>query len=86
MTYDFNCIKNASIYAIILNLILPILAKPFATKEEIKPPNGADKLSFKSQIMHMLVHHAQVPITSSIIIVLIVSLSITLAYTFKIIQ
>ena len=71
---------------IVINLILPILAKPFATQEEIKPPNGAANLSFKGQIMHMLVHHAQVPLTSSLIIVLIVSLSIILGYRFKIIQ
>tara|TARA_B100000003_G_scaffold190399_1_gene188422 strand:- start:1638 stop:1901 length:264 start_codon:yes stop_codon:yes gene_type:complete len=63
---------------IVINLILPILAKPFATQEEIKPPNGAANLSFKGQIMHMLVHHAQVPLTSSIIIAVIVGLSITL--------
>jgi hypothetical protein len=63
---------------IVINLILPIMAKPFATQEEIKPPNGAANLSFKGQIMHMLVHHAQVPLTSSIIIAVIVGLSITL--------
>ena len=86
MKSGFSCVLNACIYAVALNLVLPMIAKPFATKDEIKPPNGADKLSFKSQIMHMLVHHAQVPLTSSLIIVLIVSLSITLGYRFKIIQ
>ena len=64
--------------AILLNLILPFVLEPFATKEEIKPPNGASNLSFKSQLMHMLVHHGQVPLTSSIIVALIVFLSITL--------
>ena len=78
-------IKTALI-AVALNVVLSYALSPFATKEEIKPPNGASELSFKSQIMHMLVHHAQVPITSSIIIVLIVGLSITLGYRFKIIQ
>ena len=66
------------VVAIVINLILPIMAKPFATQQEIKPPNGAANLSFKSQIMHMLVHHAQVPLTSSIIISVIVGLSIIL--------
>ena len=86
MKSGVGCVLNACIYAVVLNLVLPMIAKPFATKAEIKPPNGADKLSFKSQLMHMLVHHAQVPLTSSLIIVLIVSLSITLGYRFKIIQ
>ena len=86
MKSGIGCILNACIYAVVLNLVLPMVVKPFATPEEIKPPNGADKLSFKSQIMHMLVHHAQVPLTSSLIIVLIVSLSMVLSYRFKIIQ
>jgi hypothetical protein len=86
MKSGFSCVLNACIYAVVLNLVLPMIAKPFATKDEIKPPNGADKLPFKSQLMHMLVHHAQVPLTSSLIIVLIVSLSIILGYRFKIIQ
>ena len=86
MKSGYSCVLNTCIYAVVLNLVLPIVAKPFATKDEIKPPNGADKLSFKSQVMHMLVHHAQVPLTSSLIIVLIVSLSIILGYRFKIIQ
>ena len=65
------------IVAIILNLVLPLVAKPFATPEEIKPPNGASELSFKSQVMHMLVHHNQVPLTSSIIIAAIVLISVS---------
>ena len=64
------------IVAIILNLVLPFVAAPFATPEEIKPPNGASELSFKSQVMHMLVHHNQVPLTSSIIIAAIVLISV----------
>ena len=65
------------IIAVILNLVLPLVASPFATSEEIKPPDGAGNLSFKSQIMHMLVHHNQVPLTSSIIIAAIVFISIS---------
>jgi len=83
----YSCVLNTCIYAVILNIVLPMATKPFATPEEIKPPNGdASKLPFKSQLMHMLVHHAQVPLTSSLIIVLIVSLSMVLGYRFKIIQ
>ena len=50
-----------------------------ATPEQIKPPNGADKLSFLDQLMHMFVHHAQVPVSSSVIVGLIVTLSIILS-------
>ena len=86
MKSGYSCVINAVIYAIVLNLLLPLIAKRFATKEEIKPSKGAQNLSFKSQIMHMLVHHSQVPVTSSIIISVIVVVSITLGYNFKIIQ
>tara|TARA_X000001036_G_scaffold252218_1_gene234785 strand:+ start:999 stop:1253 length:255 start_codon:yes stop_codon:yes gene_type:complete len=65
--------------SIAINLILPFAAKPLATEEQIKPPNGADRLSFLDQIMHMFVHHAQVPITSSLIVAIIVGLSLTLS-------
>ena len=63
---------------IVINLVLPKIVMPFATKEEIKPPNGAENLSFKEQLMHMLVHHGQVPLTSSIIIAVIIFVSITI--------
>lgn len=64
--------------AVAINLILPMLLRPFATPSEIKPPNGASKLGFKSQLMHMFVHHAQVPVSSSAIIAIIVALSLTI--------
>mgnify|MGYP004193197259 CR=1 FL=1 len=66
------------VVGVIVNLVLPALVKPFATAEQIKPPNGAENLPFKSQLMHMFVHHAQVPVSSSIIIAVIVSLSVVL--------
>lgn len=62
--------------AILINIILPQILMPYATDEEIKPPNGAANLPFKEQLMHMFVHHAQVPLTSSIIVAIIVTLSI----------
>ena len=49
-----------------------------ATPDEIKPPNGAQKLDIKSQIMHMFVHHNQVLLSSSLIIVIVVGLSVYL--------
>ncbi len=69
----------AALIGIILNIVLSYVLSPFATKEEIKPPNGAAHLSFKEQIMHMLVHHKQVMVTSSLIVALLVGLSTFLA-------
>ena len=74
---NFNSILLYSILVgIVVNLLLPKLLMPLATKDEIKPPNGAAKLSFKEQLMHMFVHHAQVPLTSSIIVAIIVTVSV----------
>ena len=69
----------AAVLGILLNIVLSYSFYPFATKNEIKPPNGADKLSFKSQIIHMLVHHKQVILTSSLIVGLLVGISTFLA-------
>tara|TARA_X000001036_G_C20687562_1_gene808245 strand:+ start:2090 stop:2341 length:252 start_codon:yes stop_codon:yes gene_type:complete len=66
----------AVIVGVVINLILPAFLHPFATDEQIKPPNGAVSLSFIDQLMHMFVHHAQVPLTSSIIVAIIVGLSV----------
>ena len=71
-------IVSSVIVSVIINLVLPHMVKPFATKEQIKPPKGAHNLPFFDQIMHMMVHHAQVPLTSSIIIAVIVGLSVYL--------
>ena len=69
--------------AVIINLLLPMIMKPFATEEEIKPSSGASNLSMKGQIMHMLVHHAQVPISSSIVVAVIVIVSVSLCMCCK---
>ena len=60
MKVETNCILNAIVIGVVLNLVLPVLLKPFATEEEKKPPNGAASLSPKGQFMHMMVHHNQV--------------------------
>ena len=77
-------ILKACVVGIILNLVLPFILKPFATPQEIKPPNGAASLSYKGQFMHMMVHHNQVPFMSSLIIALIVGLSVFFALLVKI--
>ena len=45
--------------------------------------NGASNLDMKQQLVHMLVHHGQVPVSSSIIIATIVGLSVFLAGKIK---
>lgn len=63
---------------VLLNVVLPQLVKPMASEEEINPPDGAANLPLKSQLVHMLVHHAQVPVSSSLIIAVIVALSVVI--------
>ena len=82
MDHCYLCIVYAIIISILLNIILPMILVPYATPEEIKPPLGANSLSLKSQFMHMMVHHNQVPFMSSIIVGLIVGLSVWLSYKF----
>lgn len=72
---------KAAIIAILINIMLPLILTPLATPHEIKPPNGAASLCYKCQFMHMMVHHNQVKITSSVIIGLIVYLSVLLSKT-----
>jgi len=66
-----------------INLVLPQIVKPMASPEEIKPPTGnAADLNMKQQLVHMMVHHSQVPISSSIIVGAIVGLSVYLSKKF----
>ena len=81
MNFD---LKNPVIFGVLLNIVLPLVLKPFATEEEIKPPNGAASLSLKGQFMHMMVHHNQVPLMSSVIIAIIVGLSVYLGNNYKV--
>lgn len=69
----------SSIIGVILNIVLAYVLFPFATPEQIKPPNGAQNLPFMSQFMHMIVHHKQVLFTSSLIVAIVVGLSVVLA-------
>jgi len=67
-----------------INLVLPKIVTPFATPDEIKPPTGnAKDLNMKQQLVHMLVHHGQVPVSSSLIVGTIVGLSVFIASKIK---
>lgn len=71
-----NKVICTTIIAVLINLIVPQIVKPFATQKQISPPRGAANLNFKDQLVHMLVHHAQVPLSSSLIIAVIVAVSV----------
>ena len=79
MNAKYRQIMLAVIIGVIINLVLPYIIKPFATPEQITPPNGAENLSYFDQLIHMFVHHAQVPLTSSVIIAIIVGISCRLS-------
>ena len=67
------------VISILINILLPFLIKLFASDIQITPPNGGASLEFFGQLMHMFVHHAQVPIASSLIVAIIVAASNYLA-------
>lgn len=70
-----ECMINATIAAVVLNAILSYAVSMVATPEEVRPPNGAANLSLKGQFVHMMVHHKQVLLMSSLIVAVVVSLS-----------
>jgi len=79
-----NDVTKAVLVGVGLNLVLPKLVTPYATPEEIKPPTGnAKDLELKQQLVHMLVHHGQVPLSSSIIVGTLVGLSVYLGAKLK---
>lgn len=80
MSSEKQRVLKAVVIAIVINLVLPYIARPFASKKEVKLPlltraKKSKKLSYKGQLMHMLAHHKQVPLTSSLIIAVIVAVS-----------
>lgn len=74
-----NISITAAIIGSLLNIALASMSLPLATDDEISPPNGAANLPIKSQLIHMLVHHNQVLLTSSAIVFALVFLSTNLA-------
>ena len=76
---SINISLAAAVIGTLINITLSCMTMPFATSAQISPPNGAANLNFFSQIMHLLVHHNQVLLTSSLIIFVIVFLSVNLA-------
>jgi len=77
---------NSVIYAIILNVAISFAIDFIATEKEKKPPNGANNLNFKEQIIHMFVHHKQVIFASTMIVAVVVGLSIAFAQKIPILK
>ena len=82
MNKESKLILGSVVASVVINLVLPALVKPFASKNQVSPPNGAHNLAFFDQLVHMLVHHAHVPVTSSLIVAVIVALSLVLGKEF----
>ena len=80
---QLSCALDATLVAIVLNIVLSKVLSLFATPEEVKPTGGAHTLSLKGQFMHMMVHHNQVLLTSSAIVGLVVFLAVLIGYQLK---
>ena len=70
MDHEFKCILNAMLFAVILNLVLPLLASYLP-------------LDKSSEYIKMLTHHKMTPVSSSVIVAVITGLSVYLGYLFK---
>jgi len=76
----YEVIVAAVVVAVVINLLLPrLVMRMGVTEEQVNPPNGAPLLPFPDQVIHMLVHHAQVPLSSSLVVAVIVGLSVYVA-------
>ena len=70
MDHELKCILNATLFAVVLNLVLPILV-------DYLPVNKSNEY-FK-----MLAHHKMTPVSSSVIVALITGLAVYLGYLVK---
>tara|TARA_B100000683_G_scaffold139022_1_gene135445 strand:+ start:3290 stop:3559 length:270 start_codon:yes stop_codon:yes gene_type:complete len=82
----WNLVWLTGVVGILLNVVLSLVLTPFATREQIKPPNGAASLDPFGQFMHMIVHHKQVLFMSSLIVFIVVTLSTTISLALPIVK
>lgn len=80
LQHNHKVLLCSVVVGVLLNLALPAILKSYATPKQVNPPNGAHKLPFLDQVMHMFVHHAHVPISSSVIIAVIVFVSVMVGH------
>tara|TARA_B100000768_G_scaffold160227_1_gene159686 strand:+ start:438 stop:674 length:237 start_codon:yes stop_codon:yes gene_type:complete len=72
-------IVKAALVSVILNIVLPFVLYPFATEREKNACIKDDDLNLKEKFMVMLLHHKHMPIMSSVIIALVISISVLVA-------
>lgn len=70
MHHEYKCVLNSMIFAVALNLVLPVLV-------------GYLPLDKSNEYMKMLAHHKMTPVSSSVIVALITGLAVYLGYLFK---
>ena len=77
---DTNLLLCAMVMGIVVNLVVPNLAKLLATdeqKDHHHQPNG-----IVDEAMTMLVHHAKTPISSSLVVAIVVGASVYLSQNY----
>ena len=74
MKKDCNFVLCAVVVAVLLNLLLPQLV--FALKGNNNRNNRNNRKNVFSEMVNMLVHHAETPVSSSIIVAVIVAVSV----------
>ena len=70
MHHEYKCVLNSMIFAVALNLVLPVLV-------------GYLPLDKSNEYMKMLAHHKMTPVSSSVIVAVITGLAVYLGYLFK---
>ena len=67
MDHELKCILNATLFAVVLNLVLPIIADYLPVIKS-------------NEYFKMLAHHKMTPVSSSVIVALITGLAVYLGY------
>ena len=76
-------ILNSILIGVLINLILPLILKRFATTREIRSRGSTDRFTYKGQFMSMMVNHNKIPFISSIVVAIIIGISIFLGDLLK---
>tara|TARA_B100001173_G_C15902865_1_gene510636 strand:- start:676 stop:939 length:264 start_codon:yes stop_codon:yes gene_type:complete len=80
---DMKISLYAGLIAILLNIVLSASVMPFATTDQMSPPNGAENLSYFSQFIHMLFNQNQLVLTSSLMIFKLVYVSTIISLSMR---
>ena len=70
--------------AVILNLIIPEIILPYISDDVKNPENGVESLSFSERFLHLMYSFTVSPFLSSLILIIIVAVSTSLASVIKI--